>query len=149
MKLDDIMRKPPLWAALLLSVICATTARSGNSCVPTHLSQKEAQRLVLTIPDAVAARKLGSKLSAVNYDPGPTYSHEQFYYFMLLSSMTKATLLDNGIIGYFSVNKATGRILDVADEEVLDETLAKLQAALWVKHCVSQDLILKNQTIAP
>lgn len=141
------MIKYSLCAALLLGFIESASA-GGPSCVATPLSRKEAERLVLSVPDALVAKKMGGKLSAMEYKP--PQSNDVFYYFTLLSTVsTPTTPLNNGMLGYFSVNKLTGRVVNVADEDTVSKELEKLQAKLRAKHCIGQDLLLKNQTVEP
>jgi hypothetical protein len=141
------MIKYSLCAVLVLGFIGPALA-AESSCVATPLSRKEAERLVLSVPDALVAKKLGGKLSAMAYKP--PHSNDVFYYFTLLSTVsTPTTPLNNGMLGYFSVNKISGRVVNVADEDAAGKELEKLQAKLRAKHCIGQDVVLKNQDVAP
>ena len=53
------------------------------------------------------------------------------------------------MLGYFSVNKVTGRVVNVADEDAVGKELEKLQAKLRAKHCIGQALVLKEQSVEP
>ena len=137
-----------LLCAALLFVAIEPPARCESPCVATPLSRKEAERLVLSIPDALAAKKMGGKLSAM--ESQPPHSNDSFYYFTLLSTISAPTTpLNNGMLGYFSVNKVTGRVVNVADEDTVGKELEKLQAKLRAKHCIGRGLVLKNQAIEP
>ena len=141
------MIKYSLCAVLLLGFIGIASAGT-SSCVATPLSRKEAERLVLSVPDAFVSKKMGGKLSAIEYKP--PHSNDAFYYFTLLSTVsTPTTPLNNGMLGYFSVNKLTGRVVNVAGEDAVGKELEGIQAKLRAKHCIGQDLVLKNQTVEP
>ena len=62
------MIKYSLCAVLLLGFIGIASAGT-SSCVATPLSRKEAERLVLSVPDALVSKKMGGKLSAIEYKP--------------------------------------------------------------------------------
>ena len=103
---------------------------------------------MMSIPDALTAKEIGGKISAIEWKS--PHQSDLFYYFMLLSiASTPTTPLDNGMLGYFSVNKATGRVVNVADEETIGKELEKLQAKLRAQHCIGHDLVLKNQIVQP
>jgi hypothetical protein len=136
-----------LCAVLFVGLVEATSG-GESSCVATPLARREAERLVLSVPEALVAKKMGGKLSATEYKP--PHSNDDFYYFTLLSTVsTPTTPLDNGMLGYFSVNKLTGRVVNVADEDAVGKELEKLQAKLRTKHCIGRALVLKNQAIQP
>jgi hypothetical protein len=136
-----------LCAVLLLAFIELSQAAEPR-CEATPLSHREAELLVLSVPDAFVARKMGGRVFAVEYQP-PHPKHA-FYYFMLLSTVsTLTTPLDNGMLGYFSVDKMTGRVVNVAGENTVGKDLAKLQGRLRARHCVGHDSVLKNRTAEP
>ena len=102
----------------------------------------------MSVPDAVTSKKLGGKLSALTYTP--PHQSDSFYYFQLFSTVsTPTTPLDNGMLGYFSVDKETGRVVNVADEDTHGKELEKLQAKLRAKHCIGPELIKEEQAVEP
>jgi len=100
--------------------------------------------LLNKIPQAVAAKRIGGKLSIVDWSPGSGYRTETFYFYELLSTKsTETTPLDNGVLGYFGVNKRTGQVVESNSEKpsVDGSELRKLQVRLRQKHCVGQDVV--------
>ena len=124
-----------LLCAALLFVAIEPSARCEPACAATPLTQQEAERLVMAVPEAVTAEKIGGKLSVVTWKPA--HPNTSFYYFMLLSTVsTPTTPLDNGMLGYFSINKETGRVVNDAGEVTVGKELERLQAKLRAKHCI-------------
>jgi hypothetical protein len=127
-----------LLCAALLFVVIEQVARCEPPCTVTPLSRLEAERLVMAVPEAVTAEKMGGKLSVVAWKPA--HPNASFYYFMLLSTVSSPTTpLNNGMLGYFSVDRETGRVINVAGEKTVGKELERLQARLRVKHCISQE----------
>ena len=128
---------------VVLLFISAEQAFSSQLCAPTILSQAEAKQLILKVPEALAAITLGGKLStAVWKRPGVN----DVYAFELRSTVSLPTApIDNGLIGYYSVSKKTGRVLDVAFEEVAGKKLEELQEKLRIKHCVGRSLVQEER----
>ena len=132
--------------AVVSIVAMGSLAGCARGCVPTPLSEGEARQLVMAVSDAIAVEKAGGKVTAESYVP-PQRKHV-FYYFALTTTLTKATLLDNGIIGYFSVNKQTARVVNVAEKDVAGKELERLQVTLRAQHCIDQSLIDKEKDVA-
>lgn len=125
-------------------VICQTT------CSPSVLSRHEAQGLLRVIPEALAASKVGGKLSVVDWSPGPHYRLDEFYFYELLSTKSPPTTpLGNGVIGYFGVNKFTGQVVELnsPDPAVQGTNLERMQTRLRAQHCIGRDFVRKYQDI--
>src|SRR5471032_73275 len=106
-------------------------------CTATPISQLEAQHLVTLIPQAVTAAQLGGKVEAMQWNPA--YGKDLFFYFMLLSTVSPPnTPLDNGMLGYYAVNKLSGRVVEavVGTETMRGQELESLQANVRAKHCI-------------
>jgi hypothetical protein len=119
-------------------------------CGPSALSRKEAQSLLEVIPGALAAEHSGGKLSAVDWSPGSGYRLDAFYFYELLSTKSlKTTPLENGVIGYFGVNKTTGQIVELnsARSSVQGAALTRMQNKIRLKHCISPELVRSNRDI--
>jgi len=135
-----------LVGAVSLLLSCEMAACAQPSCKPTLLSHEEAEQLVLLVPEALAAKKLGGKLSTE--DEGADAA--EFYSFMLNSTVsTPTTPLGNGMLGHFSVSKKTGRVLNIADEDVVSKELGELQRKLRAKHCIDSEMVTKEQDVGP
>jgi hypothetical protein len=140
--------------ALARSVVLACSAWlisssvASASCSPTPLSQAEGHDLVMGIPAAIAARASGGHVSAVPSGP----KRRLFYTFMLLTDGKQPpTLLDNGLLGYFAVNRITGRVVEATagEETMRGETLDRLQSRLRSEHCINDALVKKYEAVSP
>jgi len=106
--------------------------------------------LLGVIPQGLAAKHVGGKLSIVVWSPGANYRLDEFYFYEVLSTKSTTTnSLGNGVIGYFGVNKTTGQVVELNSTEpsVKGAELEKMQSRLRAKRCVSPDLVLKHQNI--
>ena len=133
---------------LLCSAWLVTCAAASAPCSPTPLSQSEARDLVLAIPAAITARAAGGDVQARPSGP----ESKLFYTFMLLTNGKEpATLLDNGLLGYFAVNRRTGRVVEATagEETMRGETLEGLQKRLRSRHCISAALVRKYEAVSP
>jgi hypothetical protein len=125
-------------------------ARSQQSCTATPLSQRDAQLLLRAIPDALGARAIGGKISLVEWAPRTRYRTESFFFYEILSTKsTETTPLDNGVLGYFGVNKLTGEVVQLSSQEpsVQGKELGALQRRLRRNHCIGNDLVLRNRDL--
>lgn len=142
--------------AMILLLLCIGLAvpyraECQSFCSSSPLSLVEAKTLLSAIPQALAAKHIGGKISIVDWAPGTNYRTESFYFYEVLSSKsTETTPLDNGVLGYFGVNKATGQVVELNSEKpsVEGSELKKLQVRYREKHCVNEDLIIKNANLA-
>src|SRR5438270_4062052 len=139
-------------ALLFVTVVCGILFAAGDaqqrpkSCSPTHISRDEAEKLLAVVPEALAAKHAGGKLTFVNWEAGSDYNVNAFYLFQVLSTATSTTVLDSGIIGYFGVNKLTGEVVELnSDKPLVDGTdLKRMQVSLRAKHCINEQLVRAN-----
>lgn len=120
-------------------------------CSATRLSTKEAESLLRVTPGALEAKRLDGKLSIVLWSPGASYRTDEFYFYQLLSSKSLPTTpLDNGMIGYFGVNKVTGQVVEMnSDKPSVEGTeLSRVQQAVRAKHCIGSDLVARHQDVS-
>ena len=132
-----------LFFTFLVSVIGASTVHSQTLCSATVLSPKEAQELVMAIPLAEIAKNAGGKVLTTDWDPGPSYRKDIFYFYFVgtTGKGRQTTLLDNGVIGYFAVNRITGRVVEGLPpkfETIEGKVLAEMQARIRAKHCIDR-----------
>jgi hypothetical protein len=137
-----------------LMVFCALIFPHGvsaqTSCVPTPLSPNEAKVLLKNIPEALSAKHIGGKLSVIDWSPGSSYRTESFYLYELLSTKsTETTPLDNGVLGYFGVNKRTGQVVELNSDKpsVEGAELKRLQVRFRKEHCIGADLVAKEANL--
>ena len=58
--------------------------------------------------------------------------------------------LQSGLVGHFAVNLYSARVVNFDnDAEVSGDSLAKMQAELRAKHCISAQLVEENAEISP
>ncbi len=97
----------PLFIGLASSLLQAQAA-----CLPRQLSKQEARRLVSIVPAAEAAKRLGGRIDAMDWFPGADFRNDVYYFYVVLTDKKQVTVLDNGLIGYFAVNKKTGEVME-------------------------------------
>lgn len=110
---------------------------------------------MMTIPEAIVAKKAGGALEVVDFRPGSSDRTNAFYFFMVMVSgkgmMT--TLLNNGVIGYFAVSKKTARVVDAVagteNESIKGKLLEQAQSKLRARHCITPAMILKYRNVSP
>jgi hypothetical protein len=134
------------------AVVCAFFADSTvatAACSASQLSQVDAVDLVFSIPEVLQAKEMGGRVTPVVLHPGN--GEDTFFYFMLVSTVnTPAVALDNGLLGYFAVNKVSGRVIRTVDEvEVISDALKQKQIEVRHKHCVTQKVVEQNNSIDP
>ena len=140
--------------ALVVSVFALTLQAGGAAaapCTATALSKAEARMLMLKIPEAILIRGTGGTVEPTDSDAKGTYPHSIFYNFMLQTSNTQGTLLDNGLIGYYAVNRISGGVVNLMLDpgEVLGPELTKAQLLLRKKHCIDPHMVDANRNLSP
>ncbi|HXB27493.1 MAG TPA: hypothetical protein VNV25_22380 [Gemmatimonadaceae bacterium] len=109
------------------------------------ITRDEAKQLLEATPDVVAARRLGGKISLVDWSPdSASYRTQNFYFYQIFSTKSLPTTpLGNGMFGYYGVNKTAGQVVELnsPNPSVEGPELKSLQAQLRTKHCVGQDLV--------
>ena len=132
-------------AAVCVLSFAITTALAAPpaSCKPSGLSLSEAQSLLEATDALSAARRSDGEPSIISGSGG--HHPGDFYYFVVYGTGPAARAsADGGLMGYFAVQTATGRVFDtVLTEEVTGATLASVQLRLRAKHCVT-DAVLKE-----
>ena len=130
-----------------------TFAHAGSICVASRLSDDEASQLVMHVPDAIRAEHAGGKLYTLDYAPDINYRKDLFIFFELHTKGdgVKTTLLENGLIGYFAVNKITGQVFNGLPEfgAITGKSLSKLQSKLRSAHCIGKALTAKYNDVTP
>jgi len=140
-------------ALLSVSVLLAAApaTRSAGSCVSSKLSRAEAQQLVLRAPDVLAIQQAGGKVDALEWRGSAAAARpDLFYYFELQRPKLETLPLQSGLVGHFAVNRYSARVLNLdTGAAVAGAELAKLQAQLRSKHCISEQLVQENEEIEP
>ena len=116
-------------------------ADTGQECQPTEISRSEARSLVEAVPGNLAVEDRGGKLMIEGWEPDGG-RNDEFFFFGAWASEEGRTSADNGLMGYFNVNKRTARVSDgVLFDEIHGKELEKLQMKLRRKHCIGRDLV--------
>jgi hypothetical protein len=144
-------RKNLRYLALLGVLAEASAAPPDASCVATKLSPTEARQLVMMAPEVLAIRQAGGTVDPLEWHPPDDHAHADIFYYSLLQRPKLETLpLQNGVVGHFAVNLYSARVVNFDnDAEVSDDSLAKMQAELRAKHCISAQLVEENAEISP
>src|SRR4051812_39415206 len=96
-----------------LAGVCNAAPVGARSCHATSLSNFDSKKLLEFLPAALVSRQYGGKLSVVRWSAHQRYHKDYFSFFMVLTTATKLTSLENGVIGYFAVNKWTADVLEL------------------------------------
>lgn len=110
-------------------------AQATKPCTSSfRLSDDEAQILLYMTPAAVAARQAGTDVDIERSKPTRQYPAADFFSATLVSrEPTSGSVLNNGILGAFVVNKHTGEVESTGDfTTVKGKELNRVRA--WILH---------------
>jgi hypothetical protein len=125
----------------LLSVLLGVAplfAQIAKPCTSSfRLSDDEAQILLYMTPEAVTARKAGTDVDIERSAPTQQYPAADFFSATLVSRKpTAGSVLGNGVLGTFSVNRHTGEVESTGDfTTVKGRELDRVRAWLLHSHC--------------
>ncbi len=134
---------PVLLATALVGISLTSTTATAGAAPPCSASSKltddDARILLYVAPASVAARQDGTDV-----DIEPSAATEQFpasvYFVAALVSQkpTSGSVLGNGILGYFAVDKRSGAVESTSDfSPVSGRELSRVQALVRHSHCIS------------
>lgn len=108
----------------------AQSACSGSS----RLTDDDARVLLYVTPAAVDARKAGTDVDIEKSEPSSQFPANDFFVAALVSQKpTGASVLGNGILGYFAVDKRTGEVESTGDfTSVKGKELSRVRT--WLLH---------------
>lgn len=128
--------------------IASSLLQVQAACVPRPLSKEEARRLLSVVPAAAAAKRLGGRVDAMDWSPGPDFRNDLYYFFTVLTDKKQITILENGLIGYFAVNKTTGEVVEAtSDARVESKTLETVQGKIRAQHCISPEMVREGESV--
>lgn len=125
---------------MLLSIV-PLFAQAKKACSsPIHLSDDEAQILLYMTPEAIAARQAGTDVDIERSKPTKQYPAVDFFAATLVSQKpTAGSVLGNGMLGTFAVNRHTGEVESTGDfTAVTGQELKRVRAWLLHAHCASR-----------
>lgn len=135
-------------AVLLFIGLVSSALQAQAACVPSPLSPAEARRLLSMVPAADAAKRLGGRIEAMNWSPGSDFRNDVYYFYTVLTDKKQVTILENGLIGYFAVNKTTGEVVEATlDARVESKALEAIQRKIRAQHCISPEMVRKGESI--
>jgi hypothetical protein len=102
---------------LMLPSIVPLFAQATKPCTASfRLSDDEAQILLYVTPEAIAARQAGTDVDIERSEPTLQYPAADFFAGTLVSQKpTPGSVLGNGILGTFVVNRHTGEVESIGD----------------------------------
>ena len=131
----------PLVFILLLVSFLPLSARPSKPCgSASRLTDDEAKILLYVTPAAVSARRAGTDVDIERSEPSKEFPARNFFVAALVSQKpTSGSVLGNGILGYFAVDKRTGDVESTSDfTPVKGKELGRVQAWLRHAHCISK-----------
>ena len=135
--------------AVLLALGILTSFAQTKHCTSQPVPESALRALLQVLPDVATAKQAGGKISVMPWNPGSEYRIDVFFFYMVsTSSSGPPVLLDNGLIGYFGINKKTGEVYEfVTQEPVTAKALTNLQRQLRTKYCISDQAISNGRKI--
>jgi len=120
------------------AVLASAGQPAGAACTPRPLARQEAIAALRLVPDAVLARRERATLAVSSWRPGPIQTGHLYWSFMLMREPPDHTLLENGLIGYFSVDRRTARVTDVNSNAVESAALDRYRRRMLRTHCLGR-----------
>jgi hypothetical protein len=117
-------------------------ARASGACSsPSRLTDDEARTLLYVTPAAVLARRAGTDVDLERSEPTREFPAVDYFVAAIVSRKpTAGTVLGNGILGYFAVDKRTGSVESVGDfTPVEGKELARVQKWMRHAHCIKSN----------
>lgn len=125
---------------LLLAGCNYLSAQVIRACSPSRLTDDDAQILLYVTPAAVAVRRVGTDVDIQRSRPTPQFPADDFFVAALVSQKpTDQSVLGNGILGYYAVDKRTGEVESTGDfRPVKGKELGRVQVWLRHSHCITR-----------
>jgi len=113
-------------------------AKPPSVCSPTKLTDDDARILLYATPIAVSARKNGTDVDIKESGTFEEFPTADFLVAAIVSQRpTSNSVLGNGIMGYFAVDKRSGSVELLGDfAEVKGGELGRVQEWLRKEHCI-------------
>lgn len=127
--------------SFILLACAPLLAQTSKPCIASvRLSDDEAQILLYMTPEAVTARRAGTDVDIEHSGPTQQYPEADFFSATLVSRKpTSGSVLGNGILGTFTVNRHTGEVESTGDfTTVKGNELNRVRVWLLHAHCASR-----------
>lgn len=128
-------------AFVMLLGIVSLSAQTKISCASqVILSDDEARILLYMTPEAIGARQAGTDVEIEHSQPTRQYPAEDYFLATVVSQKpTSASVLGNGILGTFIVNRHTGEIKSMGDFATVNgKEMDRVRAWLLHVHCTQK-----------
>jgi hypothetical protein len=106
-----------LFSTCIISVSLTQSSIAQSACSgPSRLTDDDARILLYLTPAAVDARNAGTDVDIEKSEPSTQFPANEFFVAALVTQKpTGASVLGNGILGYFAVDKRTGEVEFTSD----------------------------------
>jgi hypothetical protein len=126
-------------SGLLMVVGCQLVWPQGSSaCRTSKLTDDDARILLYVTPAAVEARKVGTDVDLEQSKPSKEFQAAVYFVAALVSQRpTSNSVLGNGILGYFVVDKRNGEVQSLNNfSPVAGGELQRVQSWMRHGHCI-------------
>ena len=126
------------WSVLasVIAPLLVPLNAGAEDCRPSLISVGESRQLLRLIPDVVAASAAHAAVTII-YEPKADQPQVASFSIWVKSGAVP-TALDNGLIGYFSVDRKSALVENVAYETIDgDAEFRKLQKQIRRRHCLT------------
>lgn len=135
----------PAFSILVLLLISFSPLVAQERTGPSRLNDDEAQILLYVIPAAVQARQAGTDVDIERSQPTKNFPADKFFVAAVISQKpTHESVLGNGILGYFAVDRRSAGVESLADfSPVTGKELERVQA--WLRHSHRIDKVTSRE----
>ncbi|MEO6216705.1 MAG: hypothetical protein ABIO86_11790 [Sphingomonas sp.] len=114
------------------------TSTAAAKCKPTPITKGEAVNELKLMGYSLEVRQSGKSVSTVDWRPLSGYRVKSFFLFLVMAPKDQ-TPMENGIVGYYGVNKWTADVLEQNEDGTFETSgpLRRYQNFLRKKHCLS------------
>ncbi|MGB9406835.1 MAG: hypothetical protein WCA89_04815 [Terracidiphilus sp.] len=105
---------------------------------PSRLTDDDARILLYVAPVSIAARRAGTDVDLEQSSPSKQFPAADYFVAAIVSQKpTSGSVLDNGILGYYAVDKRSGVVESITDfTRVNSKELSRIQAWMRHSHCI-------------
>jgi hypothetical protein len=134
--------KTPLYSFLLILMISISATLTAEDpparCASSRLTDDDARILLYVSPAAVDARRAGTDVDIEQSDPSEQFPASIYFVAAVVSQKpTSGSVLGNGILGYFAVDKRTAIVESTSDfTPVEGKELMRIQGWMRHAHCI-------------
>jgi len=128
----------------LVVIVCSRLVwpQAPSACSTSKLTDDDARILLYVTPAAVAARKAGTDVDVEESKPSKELPAPNYFVATLVSQRpTRDSVLGNGILGSFAVDKRSGAVESLSNfTPVRGSELQRVQSWMRHGHCIHVDM---------